>query len=139
MCRLLHIEDSDQQADSAALRLCGAQIRTKMTLEIERVRTLADLLTADLSRFDALLLDLTLPDSDSLKTLATLKANANEWPPVLIITLADSDVMRSRAMRECGAQDYIFYHDLIEMPEQAMFAIRKACDRAAYLRSPRAS
>jgi len=139
MCRLLHVEDSDQQADSAAMRLCGAQHRTKMTLEIERARTLAELLAADMSRFDAVLLDLTLPDSDNLKTLATLKANANEWPPVLIVTLADSDVLRSRAMRECGAQDYLFYHDLIEDPATAMFAIRKACDRAAYLRSSRAS
>jgi diguanylate cyclase (GGDEF)-like protein len=55
--------------------------------------------------FDAVLLDLTLPDSEGLDTLVTLHAQATGVPLVVLTGLGDEEVA-ARALRQ-GAQDYL--------------------------------
>jgi len=55
--------------------------------------------------FDAVLLDLSLPDSQGLETLATLHAQATGVPLVVMTGLGDEEVA-AKALRQ-GAQDYL--------------------------------
>lgn len=62
-----------------------------------------DLLGAN--RFDVVLLDLSLPDSDGLGTLTAIRVHAPKIP-VLVLTVSDNDALASSAL-QLGAQDYI--------------------------------
>ncbi len=55
--------------------------------------------------FDAVLLDLSLPDSHGLETVARLKGSAPSMPVVIMTSLDDEDTA-TRAVAE-GAQDYL--------------------------------
>ncbi len=56
-------------------------------------------------RFDAVLLDLSLPDSHGLETVGQLAAAAPNLPIVVLTGVADEAIAR-KAVR-CGAQDYL--------------------------------
>ncbi|MFH1360219.1 MAG: response regulator [Candidatus Omnitrophota bacterium] len=56
-------------------------------------------------RYDALILDLGLPDSDYLETLRRIKEQTQEMPVLVLTGLSDEDISR-QALRE-GAQDYL--------------------------------
>jgi PAS domain S-box-containing protein len=55
--------------------------------------------------FSAILLDLSLPDSDGLETFVRARAEAGQAPILVLTGLADEEVA-ARAVRE-GAQDYL--------------------------------
>jgi pilus assembly protein CpaE len=55
--------------------------------------------------FDVILLDLTLPDSEGLGTLTTIRVHAPQVP-VLVLTASDDEALASAAL-DHGAQDYI--------------------------------
>ncbi len=57
------------------------------------------------TRFDIILLDLTLPDSTGLETLVTIHHQVPAIP-VVILTGLDDEIITLRAMQE-GAQDYL--------------------------------
>ena len=57
------------------------------------------------SIFDMVLLDLSLPDSSGLDTLAKIQANAPQTP-VVVLTGHDDDLMAIEAVRR-GAQDFL--------------------------------
>ena len=56
-------------------------------------------------KFDAILLDLSLPDSQGLDTLVKLQANVTGVPLVVLTGLED-EALAARALRQ-GAQDYL--------------------------------
>lgn len=68
--------------------------------------TLADgLHRAQAGTFDAMLLDLSLPDSTGLDTLRAVK-EATPAVPIIVLTGTEDDELASAALRE-GAQDYL--------------------------------
>ncbi|MDN5941848.1 MAG: response regulator, partial [Nitrospira sp.] len=100
---VLAIEDNRQEM---ALLREALSSSTNTTILIEH----ADRLSASLSclaarRFDAILLDLNLPDSNGLNTLARVKAQAPELP-VVILTDLNAEPMAMLAIQN-GAQDYV--------------------------------
>ncbi len=55
---------------------------------------------------DVLLLDLGLPDSQGLETLAKAQEATADWLPVIVLTGMDDDVLAVEALRQ-GAQDFL--------------------------------
>lgn len=95
--------------DDAALRtvLCDFLATSKQFHGIEAA-TLADakrLLIEPDSRFDAIILDLTLPDGDGCEFCAAIRKQGFKMP-VLIVTGATSETDIVRGL-EAGANDYI--------------------------------
>ncbi|MDD4888608.1 MAG: GAF domain-containing protein, partial [Phycisphaerae bacterium] len=101
---LLVIEDNP--ADAALLQEALAPLRGRVGLRLTTVADLPDGATlAAGRRFDAVLLDLTLPSTTGL---GTIEAANKLWPtlPLIVMTgLADEDVA-ARAVH-LGAQDYL--------------------------------
>ena len=73
-------------------------------VHVDRLSTARSCLTA--GRFDAILLDLNLPDSAGLDTLARVQARAPAIP-IVIMTGLDDERLAMEGVRT-GAQDYIF-------------------------------
>jgi PAS domain S-box-containing protein len=57
-------------------------------------------------QFDAVLLDLGLPDSSGIETFLTLRNSTPHPPAVVVLTGMDDEELAMRAVRE-GAQDYL--------------------------------
>jgi two-component system, cell cycle sensor histidine kinase and response regulator CckA len=91
--------------------LYGHSLRTALdkatpTVEVERSASLADALSAlGRARFDAVLLDLNLPDSSGLPTLERTLAQSPGIPVVVLTATAESDL--AVAAVQHGAQDYL--------------------------------
>ena len=80
-------------------------------IQVEWVKLLADAMQhLAQSDFDAVLMDLTLPDSDGLGTLKCL-LDAHPTIPVVVLTGMDDDRLALEALR-CGAQDYVLKTEL---------------------------
>jgi len=100
---ILVIEDSQQEIAllrEALSNVASAAIRVE---HADRLSAACSYLTA--GRFDAILLDLNLPDSAGLDTLACVQARAPEVP-VLIMTGLDDERLAMEGIRT-GAQDYL--------------------------------
>jgi signal transduction histidine kinase/CheY-like chemotaxis protein len=99
--RVLLVEDNDDDA------LLIRESLSETTLEIDRAERLSTAL-AQLRRgkFDAVLLDLSLPDAWGLESIRRLRREAAAVPIVVLTGLNDEEI----AMRavEKGAQDYLF-------------------------------
>ncbi|MGV0909653.1 response regulator [Martelella sp. FOR1707] len=98
--RILVIEDDPVLADGLAvgLRLNG--------YTVDAVATCADALAAiRTGAFDAIILDLMLPDGSGLDLLATARQAGNRTP-VLMLTALDETEDRIRGL-DVGADDYI--------------------------------
>ncbi len=76
-------------------------------------------------RVDVILADLSLPDSNHLNTVTTLRAELPEIPVVVLTALAN-DQTASEAI-DLGAQDYLVKHDV--NPEILRRSIRYAIQR----------
>jgi DNA-binding response OmpR family regulator len=106
--RVLLIEDNDEHAAIISRHLRHGEGKS---IHLSRASRLADGLTRLASdRFDALLLDLRLPDSDIHRTLERTLPYAAELPIIVLSTLEER-VVASRAIKE-GAQDYLCKSDL---------------------------
>lgn len=97
---ILLVEDSRAQlkAVTAILRNADFQITSASSLR----ESLAYL---DYTSFDAILLDLSLPDSDGLDTLRSIRSKAKS-APVIVLTSTDDATQVAEALKE-GAQDYL--------------------------------
>jgi diguanylate cyclase (GGDEF)-like protein len=101
--RILVVEDNAGDARLVRELLAGAgQEAAGLTI----VRRLADALRRlEEERFDAVLLDLNLPDSRGLDTLAKVHARAPSLP-LVVMTGSEDEEIAARALRQ-GAQDYL--------------------------------
>jgi two-component system, sensor histidine kinase and response regulator len=101
---ILVIEESRQEM--ALLRAALSDI-TSATVRMEHADRLSTALSClTVGRFDAMLLDLNLPDSAGLDTLARVQARAPALP-IVILTGLDDEPLAMRAVQQ-GAQDYVF-------------------------------
>ncbi|MGB4467277.1 MAG: diguanylate cyclase [Azovibrio sp.] len=100
--RILLIEDNPGDA-----RLIREILRDSDTpVSLETAETLKDGFTRlENDRFDAILLDLTLPDSQGLETVLRMRQQAPEFP-IIILTGLNDEATALQAMRE-GAQDFL--------------------------------
>ena len=101
--RVLLIEDNPGDARLVREALNYAESRGIELMHAEKLAEGAALL--ERSDFDAILLDLSLPDSQGLNTLRSLRARSGHLPIVVITGLADECVALD-AVAE-GAQDYL--------------------------------
>jgi signal transduction histidine kinase len=99
---ILLVEDNPDHAEMILRRMNGARNR----FEAEHAATLADGVEA-LSRrqWDAVLLDLQLPDSRGLETLDRMVRHAADVPVIVLTSLGDDDL--ATAALQQGAQDYL--------------------------------
>ncbi|HVX62660.1 MAG TPA: PAS domain S-box protein [Pirellulales bacterium] len=98
---VLFVEDSEADA-----RLVATLVEPARHITLHRVGCLqAALERLRNESFDAILLDLSLPDSGGLETLRRTVAAAPDIP-VIVLTGLDNDHVASQAVA-CGAQDYL--------------------------------
>jgi signal transduction histidine kinase/DNA-binding response OmpR family regulator len=98
--RVLLVEDNDDDALLIAESLSGT------TISLERAEGLSTALARlNPEKFDAVLLDLSLPDAWGLDTIRRLRVHAAAVPIVVLTGLNDEEVAM-RAVEE-GAQDYL--------------------------------
>ncbi|MEI8395950.1 MAG: response regulator [Rhodospirillaceae bacterium] len=106
--RLLLVEDS--RGDAEAVRLCLSAEGTG-DYEIFVVQTLgAAFGYLEREKIDIVLLDLTLPDSTGLETIARLYAAAADLP-IVVLTGSDDERLALCCI-QAGAQDYICKSDM---------------------------
>jgi PAS domain S-box-containing protein len=123
--RVLLVEDDEP--DSAVLREALAAARPP--IEVEHCRTLGDAI-AHLAepKFDAVLLNLDLPDSQGLQTIDRALA---ETPglPIVVITAAEEPDLGVAAVQH-GAQDYLVKSE--NDPRYLSHVLRYAVERAGF-------
>jgi DNA-binding NarL/FixJ family response regulator len=129
--RLLLIEDS--RVDVCRVR-GFLESADGAAVELEQ----ADRLSAGLSRlkdghFDALLIDLNLPDSEGVPTVAQVHACSPRTPIVVLTGVEEMQVALQAA--KAGAEDYLFKGDL--GPDLLLHTIRYAIVRSLPQRSSR--
>jgi two-component system cell cycle sensor histidine kinase/response regulator CckA len=101
--RLLLVEDDDAYAAMLQAQLSG----TSVPIVVERVSTLNSAITVISStRFDAILLDLGLPDSVGLETVDRIHGVTNAVVPIVVLTSNDDDALGVQAVQR-GAEDYL--------------------------------
>src|SRR5436190_20338247 len=125
----LLVEDDDAYATMLQAELTA---ESSARVSVERARSLADASSRLAARgFDAILLDLGLPDSSGLDTYARLATAAGDTP-IVVLTASDDDGLALGAVH-AGAQDY-----LIKSAADAYHvarSLRYACERARLRRS----
>ncbi len=122
--RLLVVEDDEVLSD-------GLKVGLKMLgFTVDVVGCVADALEAvAVNRFDAIVLDLMLPDGSGLVMLARLRTSG-ERTPVLLLTARD-EVGDRIAGLDAGADDYLGKpFDLDELAARLRAIIRRAQGRA---------
>ncbi|MFO1418160.1 MAG: response regulator [Methylotetracoccus sp.] len=101
--RVLLVEDDPGDRDLVEDRL--AQSRTEH-FEVRCAATLSDAIEClDRQRFDVILLDLGLPDSQGIETYRTVQARV-PYVPVVILTGSEDEAMAREALN-AGVQDYL--------------------------------
>lgn len=120
---ILLIEDNADHATLVKRRLLKAQ---HADVKVTWKETLADGMSAVADEnFDAILLDLSLPDSTLAETLPAMLPVAHECP-ILVLTSLDEREMALEAVRS-GAQDFLVKTQITG--ELLLRAIRHAIDR----------
>lgn len=102
---ILLVEDSSTSAMMARTVLeSGESIHGKFILTT--AKTLAEAMGfLENSKFDLVLLDLTLPDSEGIETLSRVRAKAPELA-IVVLTATDDEAVGLEAL-QIGAQDYL--------------------------------
>ena len=119
--RILIIEDSPTQAKRFALMLesAGLEVECSERLDegLRRIRR---------GGIDALLLDLTLPDSEGLQTFMTARSQA-AGTPLVVLTNLDDESVAATALQQ-GAADYLIKSEvnqnwLVRSIQHAIFSL----------------
>jgi PAS domain S-box-containing protein len=129
--RLLLVEDDDVYAH--VLRAALAKSTPKVDVECRRTLGAAIALLQG-TRFDAVLLDLNLPDSAGLDTIGRMLAAAPGIPIVVLTATAESDL--AVAAVQHGAQDYLVQSetDSRYLSRSLRYAIERAGFQAELVR-----
>jgi signal transduction histidine kinase len=124
--RILVIEDNPAEA-----RLAREWLREKGAFDIQVVTSLVDALNLISTQppFDAITIDLMLPDSTGLATYRAVHAAAPDTPAVVVSGLADEEAALDAMCN--GAQDYLVKNDALA--EALPRAVRYAIERQALL------
>lgn len=122
--RLLVVEDDEVLSDGLKVGL------NMLGFTVDAVGRVADACEAvAVNRFDAIVLDLMLPDGSGLDVLAQLRASGGRTP-VLLLTARDEVVDRIAGL-DAGADDYLGKpFDLDELAARLRAIIRRAQGRA---------
>src|SRR3954471_6426898 len=125
--RILLVDADDEYA-----RLVGSQLSaSSVPMCMSRVGSVsAAMLALDDGAYDAVLLDLGLPDSDGLSTIDCFQATGNVLP-LIVLTATDDEAMAGQAVQR-GAQDYLVKSRTDG--ELLQRSIRYACERAEWRR-----
>lgn len=121
--KVLLVEDSPFGAAIITKYLETSRLIHFLVTHVESMAATRDALTRD--SFDAILLDLSLPDSDGLDTVATVRGDAPATP-IVVMTASDDEEMVQQALKS-GVQDYLL-KDRDKGPQVAR-AIRYAIER----------
>ncbi|MTD45099.1 response regulator [Conexibacter sp. W3-3-2] len=98
--RVLVVEDDPRMADMLRRGL----ERAGMTIDLAATGADADWMARS-ATYDAIVLDVGLPDTDGFAVCARLRA-ADVWSPVLMLTARDATADRVRGL-DTGADDYV--------------------------------
>ena len=98
--RLLLVEDEDELADLVRTKLTGEGFAVDIAGSVEDAQA-----AMDTTSYDAVILDLRLPDGDGLAVLRGVRASRNQTP-VIVVTARDSVNDRVRGLN-AGADDYL--------------------------------
>ena len=101
--KILLIEDSPTDALLLSAKL---QEVTEFSFSMEHVETLAQGLKVDSASFDAVILDLSLPDSMGLATYQKLRESVDMAVPIIIVT-GDDDRATINDALTLGADNYL--------------------------------
>ncbi len=122
---ILHLEDSDPDAELVRSRLCRAGIDA----DIHRVYTHADFRAAlDHGKFDLVLADYALPDFDGLAALQLTRARWPETPFLFVSGKLGEEVAIDSLQR--GATDYVLKQRLDRLGPAVRRALAEAGERA---------
>jgi signal transduction histidine kinase len=105
--RVLLVDDDLADADLTRIRLQESRLRRFMLHHRENARDAIALLRD--ATFDVILLDLSLPDSQGIQTLETIRHENSDIPVIVLTGL--SDECTALQSLEHGAQDYIIKDD----------------------------
>ncbi len=122
--RLLVVEDDEILLDGlkVGLQLCGFTVDAVTTAADAEAAVAAD-------TFDAVILDLMLPDGSGLDVLSTMR-NAKDRTPVLLLTAKDEVRDRIEGL-DAGADDYLGKpFDLDEVAARLRAIVRRGQGRA---------
>jgi CheY-like chemotaxis protein len=100
---VLLIEDNEDDAELIQQALCERSTEAVTLNWADRLQTGIQKLTE--CPVDAVLVDLSLPDSQGLETLDRVRAQAHD-APVIVLTGLDNDVVAEKSLLH-GAQDYL--------------------------------
>ena len=100
LMRILLIEDHERLAQSIVDGLAAFGLRVDLIAKADE-----GLAAASSISYDAIILDLGLPDRDGLEVISELRAQAKHIP-VLILTARDGIDDRVKGL-DCGADDYL--------------------------------
>jgi two-component system, cell cycle response regulator len=133
--KILLIEDNPVEIVVMHALLAKAQKEqafSQDTYQLESATTLAEgLRRLNEEQFDLILLDLSLPDSDRLDTLATVRSQGQQTPVVVLTWLGDEQAAVEAL--QLGAQDYLLKGQ--SDPQVVMRAIRYAIERHRLLQN----
>ncbi len=137
--RILLVEDNRADAvllQDMLLRDTRGQFEFSWTSSL---RETLDRIECEPERFDAVLLDLSLPDSHGLNTIKRL-CSAVPAMPILVITGLTDEHVASEAVR-CGAEDYLVkgQTDARSMVRAIRYAIDRRRSQAALLEAKAAA
>ncbi len=106
--KILLVEDNPADADLIQILLADAKFHDYLLTNAEQIS--AALRALESEKFDAILLDFNLPDSQGLSGTSRILDSA-EGIPVVMLTDHESDATASEAVRK-GVQDYLFKRNL---------------------------
>ncbi len=125
---LLLVEDNPADAHLLMETLEEAADQSWQITHVQRLSIALKHLASD--HFDAILLDLSLPDSKELDTISQIRTAAQDLPIVVLTGLDDKQIAVQAVAR--GAQDYLVKGTIT--PEVLIRAIRYAIERGRILK-----
>lgn len=128
MSRILLVEDSPTQVQIVAGSLARAEYDIHSVDRLDEAIRLTERGT-----FEAVILDLSLPDSDGLNTYLQMQESAPRTPIVVLTSMDDEELALEMLRR--GAQDYLIKGEVTS--EWIIRSVRYAVERSHAARSTR--